>query len=320
MVRANPPSAADIRDAAAPGGEVRGDAGRAVVSARPLSALEHGCMTFLSRAPAGGLADLGLEQCTLICRAETADALAGVLESTTLIVAENPRLAFMRAVRSYFLPPAPGAGVHPSAVIDPTAQVDPTAAVGAFCFIGPDCSVGPRSVLGAGVTLVANVCIGAGVSIAGGTVIGADGFGYERNEMGELEKFPHIGGVVIEDEVEIGSNTSIDRGTLEATRIGKRARIDNQVHIAHNVIVGADAAIIAQAMIGGSVRIGERAWIAPSATVMNQIAIGADATVGLGAVVVKDVPEGATVMGSPAQDDADFRRTRAALKRLVTNE
>ena len=196
-------------------------------------------------------------------------------------------------------------------VVDGTARIDPSATVGPFCVIGPGCVVGAGCVLGPHVCLMQDVVLGDRVLIAGGTVIGADGFGYERNEAGELEKFPHVGGVVIADDVEIGSNTSIDRGTLSPTTIGARARIDNQVHVAHNVTVGEDAAIIAQAMIA------DRAWIAPSATIMNQVTIGADATVGLGAVVVKAVPDGATVMGSPAQADTEFRRSRAALKRLT---
>ena len=132
-----------------------------------------------------------------------------------------------------------------------------------------------------------------------------------------MEKFPHIGGVVIEDEVEIGSNTSIDRGTLGNTIIKTKVRIDNQVHISHNVEIGEAAAVIAQSMIGGSVKIGPGAWIAPSAIVMNQMTIGGGATVGLGAVVTKNVSANQVVMGAPAQDAAVFRATRAAIKSLT---
>lgn len=312
------PTAAEIRDAAWPEAVIVGDPSRRSRGARPLDALRPASLSFLSRQPSerDAAATERFAGVTLICGEAAAGALAG-LPDTTLVVVANPRLAFMRAVARFFAAPRPMSGVHPSAVLDPTARIDPTASIGPFCVIGPDCVVGADCVLGPHVCLIQDVVLGNRVTIAGGTVIGADGFGYERNEAGELEKFPHIGGVVIADDVEIGSNTSIDRGTLKPTMIGARARIDNQVHVAHNVIVGEDAAIIAQAMIGGSVRIGDRAWIAPSATIMNQVQVGSDATVGLGAVVVKAVPDGTIVMGSPAQSDVDFRRSRAALKRLT---
>jgi UDP-3-O-[3-hydroxymyristoyl] glucosamine N-acyltransferase len=313
------PTAFDIRDAVWSSGDVIGDGQRASKAARALNALDPNSLSFVSR-PLGedAIANLRarLDGVTLICDQNAATTLLG-LPNTTLIVVPNARLAFMRAVARFFMPESPRGGVHPSALVHETAAVHPSATIGAFCVIGPGCVVGASCVLGPSVSLLQDVELGTRVCIAGGTVIGADGFGYERNEAGELEKFPHIGGVVIGDDVEIGSNTSIDRGTLNPTRIGARARIDNQVHVAHNVTVGEDAAIIAQAMIGGSVKIGDRAWIAPSATIMNQVSIGADAVVGLGAVVVKAVPDGTTVMGSPAQTDSEFRRARAALKRLA---
>lgn len=310
------PSAGEIRDAAWPEAMIFGNAERIISSAASLNELQPRCMSFVSRP----LTETELSACerfndvTLFCDNDGAIALRK-LQNVTLIIVANPRLAFMRAVARFFMPKSEYNGVHPTAVIDKSALIDAEATVGPFCVIGPRCVVGPDCVLGPHVSLLQDIHLGSRVSIAGGTVIGADGFGYERNEVGELEKFPHIGGVVIEDDVEIGSNTSIDRGTLNPTRIGARARIDNQVHIAHNAVIGNDAAIIAQAMIGGSVKIGDRAWIAPSATIMNQVAIGADATVGMGAVVVKNVSAGVTVMGSPAQPDAEFRRARAALKR-----
>ncbi|UIJ44432.1 UDP-3-O-(3-hydroxymyristoyl)glucosamine N-acyltransferase [Sphingomonas cannabina] len=315
----NSPNARDIRDKIWPEGAVLGDADRCITAPSALDALKPNGLSFLSRPlTEERLSELRgkLAGVTLICEESAVDTLRG-LQDTTLIVVPAARLAFMRAVKHFFAPARPPAGVHPTTVVDETAQLDPSASIGPFCLIGPGCVIGAECVIGPNVSLMQDVRLGSRVTIAGGTVIGADGFGYERNEIGELEKFPHVGGVVIGDDVEIGSNTSIDRGTLNPTIIGARARIDNQVHVAHNVIVGEDVAIIAEAMIGGSVKIGDRAWIAPSATIMNQVTIGADAVVGLGAVVVKPVPDGMTVMGAPAQADAEFRRTRAALKRLA---
>jgi UDP-3-O-[3-hydroxymyristoyl] glucosamine N-acyltransferase len=242
---------------------------------------------------------------------------AAVPADLTLLVSKNPRLSFMRAAGRYFAPQLPQAGIHPTAVIAPSAAIDPTAHIGALCYVGEGSSVGASSVLYPNVIVYDRVSIGARCLINSGTVIGADGFGYERNEAGELEKFPHLGGVIICDDAEIGSNTSIDRGSLGNTIIHPRARVDNLVHVAHNVQVGEDAAVIALTMLGGSVKLGDRSWIAPGAVLMNQVTVGPDAVVGLGAVVVKDVAPAQTVMGAPAQDSAVFKASRAALMKLT---
>jgi len=147
-------------------------------------------------------------------------------------------------------------------------------------------------------------------------VIGADGFGYQRNDKGEFEKFPHIGGVVIKDNVEIGSNTSIDRGALGNTIIEEGAKIDNLVHIAHNVKVGKHSAVIANSMIGGSTIIGDYSWVAPSVCMRDQISTGNNVTIGLGAVVLKSIPEGETWTGSPAKPLAEFLELQKKLKKL----
>ncbi len=295
---------------------VAGDESRPLSAARPANAPQAGALTYLK--PGFVRIDevrASLIGTGLICSAAHADALLG--DDISCLVTDNPRLAFMRAVRQFFSRPRPAQGIHPRAVVDRTAQVDDTASVGANCFIGANCVVGARSILYPNVTLLDDVRIGADVTVNSGTVIGADGFGYERNEDFELEKFPHIGGVVIEDDVEIGSNTSIDRGTLGDTLIRSGARIDNQCHISHNVVIGRHAAVIAQSMVGGSAVVGDQGWLAPAAIVMNQAKIGARATVGLGAVVVKNVPDGMTVMGSPAVPADEFRAQRAALKKLL---
>ena len=117
-----------------------------------------------------------------------------------------------------------------------------------------------------------------------------------------LVPFPHLGRVVLEDGVTVGANTCIDRGALGETRVGARTRVDNLVHIAHNVRIGADCAVIAHAMIAGGVVVGDGAWIAPAAAVRNQRSVGAGALVGMGAVVVRDVAPGATVAGNPARE------------------
>lgn len=296
---------------------VIGDASRVVERAAPLSEARLGCLTFARSFDQVKKHAERLTGAVIIC--STPDEVDLVSPEYTLLVADNPRLSFMRAVAKYFGVAPPPAGIHPTAVVDPTASVDQSAHIGAFCAIGASCVIGPGTVIRPHVTIYDNVRVGANCRINSGTVIGADGFGYERNSFGELEKFPHIGGVVIGDDVEIGSNTSIDRGSLGDTRIESGARIDNLVHISHNVQVSEDAAVIALSMLGGSVSVGKGAWIAPGAVIMNQIAVGEHATVGLGAVVVKHVASHQTVMGSPAQDSLEFKASRAAVARLVNS-
>lgn len=249
----------------------------------------------------------------IICEPEAGAAAS--LPTQTLITTEQPRLAFIRVVRALFSE-NDLRGIHSTAVVDPAARISDDVYIGPLVSIGRDCSIGRGSVLHRGVHIYPGTQIGENVTVHSGTVVGADGFGYQRGEDGVFEKFPHLGGVVIENDVEIGANTCIDRGTLAATLIREGAKIDNLVHIAHNVVVGRHAAVIAHAMIGGGTIIGDFAWVAPCACVRDGITIGAHATIGLGAVVTKNVPEGATVMGAPARDAAEYKAMLASLKRL----
>ncbi len=220
--------------------------------------------------------------------------------AATVVCSEHARLDFIRALGRFFARPRLQPGIHRSAVIAPGARVGENATIGPLCTVADGAEIGPESVLYAGVHIYSGVRIGARVTIHAGTVIGADGFGFERNGAGELERFPHLGGVVIEDDVEVGSNVSIDRGALEDTWIGPRVRIDNLVHVAHNVRIGADAAIIAHAMLAGSSSVGEEAWVSPCASVRDGVHVGASALVGMGAVVIRTVADGVTVIGNPA--------------------
>ena len=231
-----------------------------------------------------------------------AEETVPLLENAGLVLpVANPRLAFARAVRELFLPPSPSAGIHPTAIVAPGVEVSDEAHVGAYCSVGEGSVVGPGCVLYPSVTLYPGVRLGRGVVIHSGSVLGAPGFGYERSESGVLVGFPQLGGVVVEDDVEIGANTCIDRGGLSDTVIGARTRIDNLVHIAHGVKIGEDCAVIAHAEISGSCVLGDRTWVAPGALVLESVSIGADAFLGLGAVVLRPVAEGTTVVGNPAR-------------------
>lgn len=216
-----------------------------------------------------------------------------------LIKVEQPKLSYLRIVGGLFGQKIEY-GIHPTAFIHAEATVHPNSFIGPFCYVGV-ARIGEGTVIKGHCHISDNTIIGNSVLIHPGSVIGADGFGYARNEKNELEKFPHIGGVVIEDGVEIGANTCIDRGTLGNTLIKAGAKIDNLVHVAHNVTVGENAAIIANAMIGGSTAIGKNSWIAPSACLRDGINIGSDVTVGLAALVTKSIPDGEVWAGFPAK-------------------
>jgi len=187
------------------------------------------------------------------------------IKDKRLIVVSNPRLWFIRVVREFFLPrEAPG--IHPSSVINWDCVE-----IGKNVRIGPNCS------------------------------IGFEGFGFEGDECGDYHRFPHIGKVIIGDNVEIGANTCIDRGALEDTIIGPGTKIDNLVHVAHNVRIGKNCMIIALTCLGGGVIIEDGAYVGIGAGIRNQITIGEKAFIGMGAVVVKDVDPGVTVIGNPAK-------------------
>lgn len=216
------------------------------------------------------------------------------------IPVDHPRLVFAMIVDRFY-PKKKRSGIDSTAVIGENCQIGKDVYIAPHCFIGDNVVIGDGTVIHSNVTIYEQTTIGKNVIIHSGTVIGADGFGYEKDEMGEFRKFPHIGGVEIEDDVEIGANTCIDRGTLSNTFIGRNAKIDNLCHIAHNVQVGENSVVIALSMIGGSTKIGKNSWIAPSTAVKNGITIHDDTLVGLGAVVLKNVEAGDIVAGVPAK-------------------
>ena len=209
-----------------------------------------------------------------------------------------------------------GVSIGPLCVVEEDAQIgDGTVLVGS-CYVGYRVKIGKNCLIYAQVSLREYVQLGDRVIIHDGTVIGSDGFGYAVDGQGVRTKIPQIGTVVICDDVEIGSNVSIDRARFGRTRIGKGVKIDNLVQIAHNVQIGDHAVIVAQVGISGSTAIGEKAILAGQSGVAGHLHIGAGAVIGGRAGVTKDVAPGAFMAGMPAVPHADFMKAYALYLRL----
>jgi UDP-3-O-[3-hydroxymyristoyl] glucosamine N-acyltransferase len=213
---------------------------------------------------------------------------------------DNPRLAFKKLLDSFFKKEKYSL-ISESARIDPLVELSSKLYIGEYVIIEQNCSIGSNVFIGHNTTILANTKIGDNVTIGCNNTIGGTGFGYEKNQAGELQPIEHIGGVTIHDNVEIGNNSCIDKAVLGFTIIGKGTKVDNLVHIAHGVEIGANCAIIAHAIIGGSTIIGDNTWVSPNATLRDRITIGKNVLVGMGAVVTKNIPDNEVWMGNPAK-------------------
>lgn len=217
-----------------------------------------------------------------------------VAAGASAIISVNPRLDF--AIALSFLEDKSGfiwSTDEPS--------IHPTSKIGSNVVIGKGVKIGAHSKVLNNVVIGNEVIIGERCIIKSSAVIGEEGFGFERAANGHAIRLPHIGSVVIGDDVEIGSLTTICRGTLNNTTICNGVKIDDHVHIAHNVIVGKNSFVIACAEISGGVTIGANSWIAPCAAVKNQVSIGDNAVIGIGAVVLKNVENGQVIVGNPGK-------------------
>jgi UDP-3-O-[3-hydroxymyristoyl] glucosamine N-acyltransferase len=209
----------------------------------------------------------------------------------------------------------PGVSVGPLAVIDEGAWIGGGVAIGAHCVIGPRVRVGEGSVLYPHVVLYPDVVLGQRVRIHAGARIGVDGFGYHFDGAAH-QRIPQIGGCILEDDVEIGANTCIDRGSTGVTRVGSGTKIDNQVHLGHNVTMGPLGIVIAQAGVSGSTRLGTGVILGGQAGLAGHITVGDGARVAAQAGVIGDVEAGTTVMGFPARPQREFLKAAAAQYRV----
>lgn len=216
----------------------------------------------------------------------------------TQIRVVNARLAFAKA--SALFVNHPPSAIHPMATIDPRAQLGDGVAIGAGSVIGA-CTIGRGTTVASNVTIADGVVIGANCRIKSGSVIGEDGFGFERDEDGTPVRLHHFGGVHIGENVEIGALNSIASGTFQPTKIGDFTKTDHLVHIAHNCTIGDRCLLTACTEISGSVVIGSRVWTGPNCSIMNGLSIGDDAYIGIGSVVIEDCRANGVYAGVPAR-------------------
>lgn len=225
--------------------------------------------------------------------------LAGALRCAH-VVCDNPRLDFARVVQEFFAPrQAPR--IASTAVIAADAEIGERVSIGEYSVVGAGAVIGDDTELRHHVVLSPRCVLGARCLVRSHAVIGGEGFGFDFDDEGRPVRLPHLGRVVVGDDVEIGALTSIARGTIGDTVVGDRVKIDDHVFIAHNVRIDADALVIAGAEVSGSVHIGRGAWIGPQVCILNGIRVGERAMAGLGAVIVKHVEDNVIVAGNPAK-------------------
>ena len=312
------------------GGEVMGDRSAKVWTIAKIEEGEAGALSFLS--------NLKYEPYLY----DTASSVVIVSRTfkparpvkATLVAVEDPYASFAKLLALYVANKPQKKGIRPLASIHPSAQlgegcyvgeyavIDEGVTVGEGCRLFPHVYVGDRVRIGKNVTLHAGVCvyedcvIGDNVIIHAGAVIGSDGFGFAPNEQGEFSKIPQIGNVVIEDDVEIGSNTCIDRATMGSTVIKKGVKLDNLIQIGHNVVVGENTICAAQVGIAGSTKVGGNVMMGGQVGIVGHIQIGDRVQIGSKAGIAKNIADGETFMGYPALPYSKFQRVNAVYRNL----
>jgi UDP-3-O-[3-hydroxymyristoyl] glucosamine N-acyltransferase len=307
-------------------GEITGDGSVQLTGLAPADHARAGELTFAENASYFAAAELSQAAAILV-------AGPFVSSSKVLIRVPNARVALARVLPVFFPPEEHPHGIHPSAVIAGSAQIEPTAHIGPHCVLGARVRLGARSVLMGGNDLRADcqlgddVClfpnvvlyrqthIGHRVTIHAGTVIGSDGFGYVLDEGGH-RKVLQLGNVVIHDDVEIGANTAIDRGTLGSTVIGEGTKIDNLVHVAHNVVIGRHCLVMGQVGFAGSTCLGDYVVVASQSGVADHLKLGNQVVIGAKSGVMRDVADGGRVLGIPAAPDRQAKRQIIAMQQL----
>lgn len=309
------------------GAELRGDAELEVTGVKGIEEAGPTEITFVANPKYGSLARKTKAAAVLV------EPDFPEIEAATLRL-KNPYLAFSRALAVFYQPPAYAPGIHPTAVIDPTAIVGEGAHIGAYVVIGPRVKLGnhatllPHVVLYPGVVagdhffahahavVRENCVLGDHVTLENGVIIGADGFGFAKNELGHWEKIPQSGPVRLGNRVDVQANACIDRATVGATEVGDGTKVDNLVQIGHGSHVGENTLLCGQAGLAGSSVVGNNVILAGQAAVAGHCSLGDGVILTAQSGVSHDVPAGKMVSGSPAFDNRTWLRAVSIFQRL----
>jgi UDP-3-O-[3-hydroxymyristoyl] glucosamine N-acyltransferase len=309
------------------GAELRGDAELEITGVKGLEEAGPTEVTFVANPRYAALARTTQAAAVLV------DPDFPEIEAATLRL-KNPYLAFSRALSCFYQPPHYAPGVHPTAVIDPSAEIGIEAHIGAYAVIGAGVKIGPHATILPHVVIYPGVIVGSHffahahavvrehcvlgdhVTLENGAIVGADGFGFAKNEAGHWEKIPQSGPVLLGDRVDIQANACVDRATVGETRIGNGAKIDNLVQVGHASHVGENTLLCAQVGLAGSSNVGSNAILAGQAGVAGHCSLGDGVILTAQSGVSHDVPAGKTISGSPAFDNRTWLRAVAAFQRL----
>lgn len=312
------------------GGRLLGDGSVRIQGVRPLDRAGPDALSFATSSRYA--ADLGNSRAGAVLVPEALASGAG--GPHTRIVVADPYDALVRVIRALFPQKAPTPGIDPTARIGQGTVLGTDVSIGAYAVIGDDVRLGARTrvadhvslgdgvvvgddaVLGPGAVCYSGAHLGNRVVLKAGAVIGGDGFGYLSNNRGH-SRIPHVGGCILEDDVEVGSNTCIDRGSVDDTIVGRGTKVDNLVQVGHNVRIGERCLIMAGVGIAGSTHIGNEAILAGHVGVTDHLVIGDRARIAAKSAIFGDVPPGASFSGHPARPHRQFLRAQAAMYRLA---
>jgi len=309
------------------GAELRGNAELEITGVKGIEDAGPAELTFVANRRYAGLART-TQAAAVVVEPEFQEIAAATLRI------ENPYFAFSRALALFYQPPGYAPGIHPTAVIDPTAQIGEGAHIGAYAVVGPGVKLGAHATLLAHVVLYSGVqagshffahahavvrenCIlGDKVTLENGVIIGADGFGFAKNNEGHWEKIPQSGPVVIGNHFDVQANATIDRATVGATEIGSGTKVDNLVQVGHGSKVGEHTLLCAQTGLAGSSTVGSNVILAGQVGIAGHCSIGDGAILTAQSGVSHDVPAGKMLSGSPAFDNRLWLRAVSIFQRL----
>jgi UDP-3-O-[3-hydroxymyristoyl] glucosamine N-acyltransferase len=312
------------------GGRLLGDGSVRIQGVGPLDRAGPDALSFATSSRYA--ADLGSCRAGAVLVPE--DLATGAAGPRTRIVVADPYDALVRVIRALFPDKSPTPGIDPTARIGQGTVLGTDVSVGAYAVIGANVRLGARTrvaehvslgdgvvvgddaVLGPSAVCYSGAQLGNRVVLKAGAVIGGDGFGYLSSNRGH-SRIPHVGGCVLEDDVEVGSNTCIDRGSIDDTVIGRGTKLDNLVQVGHNVRIGERCLIMAGVGIAGSTHIGNQAILAGHVGVTDHLVVGERARIAAKSAVFGDVPPGASFSGHPARPNRQFLRAQAAMYRLA---